>query len=29
MQDGYLVIPDKPGLGINQDLKFVEKYAAN
>lgn len=27
MKDGYLDIPDKPGLGINLDLESVEKYA--
>jgi D-galactarolactone cycloisomerase len=26
MKDGYLDIPDKPGLGINLDLESVEKY---
>jgi D-galactarolactone cycloisomerase len=27
LKDGYLDIPDKPGLGISLDLKSVEKYA--
>jgi D-galactarolactone cycloisomerase len=27
MQDGYLPIPDRPGLGISLDMDFVERYA--
>jgi D-galactarolactone cycloisomerase len=27
MKDGYLDIPERPGLGINLNLKFVEKHA--
>ena len=27
MQDGYLDIPVRPGLGINLNLKFIEKHA--
>ena len=27
MKDGYLEIPARPGLGVNLDLKFVEKHA--
>ena len=27
MKDGYLDIPERPGLGVNLDLKFVEKHA--
>ena len=27
LNDGYLDIPDKPGLGINLDLESMEKYA--
>jgi L-alanine-DL-glutamate epimerase-like enolase superfamily enzyme len=26
MKDGYLPIPQRPGLGITLDLNFVKKY---
>jgi D-galactarolactone cycloisomerase len=28
MEDGYLTIPDRPGLGVTLDLDFVSKFAA-
>ena len=28
LQDGYLEIPDTPGLGIELDLKAIRKYPA-
>jgi len=27
LEDGYLAIPDRPGLGINLDMDFIEKHA--
>jgi len=27
MKDGYLPIPDRPGLGVNLDMDFLEKHA--
>ena len=27
LEGGYLAIPDRPGLGINLDMEFIEKYA--
>jgi D-galactarolactone cycloisomerase len=27
MQDGYLPIPDRPGLGVTLDLDFVHEHA--
>jgi len=27
LEGGYLAIPDRPGLGINLDMDFIEKYA--
>jgi D-galactarolactone cycloisomerase len=26
MQDGYLPIPDRPGLGVSLDMDFVERH---
>ncbi len=28
MQDGYLPIPDRPGLGVTLDLEFIRRFAA-
>lgn len=28
LQDGYLEIPDRPGLGVQLDLEFIRRYSA-
>jgi D-galactarolactone cycloisomerase len=28
LEDGYLTIPDRPGLGVTLDLDFVSRFTA-